>query len=101
MPSSKGYQRDYAQEYATQKARGENGTGHNSDSAVRHRARRVALANHLITPGQEVDHKKPLSRGGGNALSNLHGVSPGTNHSFPRNADGSMKGPNPAARKKK
>lgn len=101
MPSSKNYKRDYKQEYATQKSRGESGTGSDSDNAKRHRARREALAAGKITPKQEVDHKVPLSRGGSNKLSNLHGVSPHTNHSFKRNPDGSMKGPNPAAKKRK
>lgn len=101
MPSSKNYKRDLKQEYATQKARGESGTGHNSDNAKRHRAHTKAVNAHLLKPGQEVDHKVPISKGGSNDLSNLHGVAPHENRSFKRNADGSMKGPNPAARKGK
>jgi 5-methylcytosine-specific restriction endonuclease McrA len=91
MPSSKNYQRDYEQEYKTQQARGENGTGHNSRNAKRQRARRVALKLGMVKPGQDVDHKKPLSKGGSNAVSNLRGVAPSKNRSYPRNSDGSMK----------
>lgn len=91
MPSGKNYKRDLKQEYATQKARGESGTGHNSDNAKRHRARREALASGKVTPSQDADHIKPLSKGGSNKPSNVRGVSPHKNRSYPRNADGSMK----------
>ena len=91
MPSSKNYTRNLKQEYATQKARGESGTGHNSDNAKRHRARREAVAAGKVKPGQDADHIKPLSKGGSNKPSNIRGVSPSKNRSFPRNSDGSMK----------
>ncbi len=92
MPSSPNYQRDMQQEYATQKARGENGTGSNSDSAMRHKARRKALKLGMVKKGQDLDHKKPLSKGGGNTPSNWRAESPSKNRSYPRNPDGSMKG---------
>lgn len=41
--------------------------------------------------GTNIDHIKPLSKGGTNAKSNQRVVSEGTNKSFSRNADGSMK----------
>jgi hypothetical protein len=41
--------------------------------------------------GRDVDHKKPLSKGGSNAKSNTRVVSASTNRSFARNSDGSMK----------
>jgi 5-methylcytosine-specific restriction endonuclease McrA len=40
---------------------------------------------------QDIDHKKPLSKGGSNSLANLAVRAPATNRSFPRNPDGSMK----------
>lgn len=92
MPSSKNYKRDLKQEYATQKSRGESGTGHNSDNAKRHRVRREAIATGKIKPSQEVDHIKPLSKGGSNSLSNVRGTTAHKNRSYPRNSDGSMKG---------
>lgn len=94
MPSSPNYKRDYAQEYKTQKARGENGTGHNSSDAIRHRARRLAIKKGMIGPHSkmDIDHIKPLSKGGaGTDLSNLRARSPHANRSYARNPDGSMK----------
>ena len=41
--------------------------------------------------GKDVDHKKALSHGGTNAISNLRVVSASKNRSFARRADGSMK----------
>lgn len=90
MPSSPGYVRDLTQEYKTAKARGEIGTGHDSKNAERHRARRKALKLGLVKPGQDLDHKKPLSKGGSNAVSNFRAESPHANRSFPRRSDGSM-----------
>lgn len=93
MPSSPGYKRDYAQEYKTAKARGEIGTGGDSDNAKRHKLRRQMVKEGKVHTGdgKDVDHKKPLSKGGSNSTSNARVRSPGTNRSFPRNSDGSMK----------
>ena len=41
--------------------------------------------------GKDVDHAKPLSKGGGNGKSNLRAVPASQNRSFSRNADGSLK----------
>jgi len=88
MPSSKNYKRDYRQEYATAKARGEN-----DGNAQRKRARYAAEKAGRVHKGdgKDIDHKRPISRGGTNAASNLRVVSKGKNRSFPRRADGSMK----------
>jgi 5-methylcytosine-specific restriction endonuclease McrA len=91
MPSSEGYVRDYKQEYKTAKKRGEIGTGSNSGNAKRHRLRRKALKLGMVKKGQDLDHKKPLSKGGSNTLANARASSPSDNRSFPRNKDGSMK----------
>lgn len=90
MPSSPGYRRDYKQEYATQKARGEVG-GSDSDNAKRKRIRRAMEKAGKVKKGQDVNHKKPLSKGGSNKMSNAEAVSPSKNRSFRRNKDGSMK----------
>jgi hypothetical protein len=90
MPSSKNYVRDYKQEYATQKARGEVG-GSDSPNSKRKRLRRKALKLGMVKPGQDLDHKKALSKGGANTLKNARASSPSDNRSFPRNPDGSMK----------
>lgn len=91
MPSSDDYVRDYTQEYKTAKKRGEQGVGSDSGGAKRMRARRAMLKKGLVKPGQDVDHKKPLSKGGSNNISNLRATSPHENRSYPRNSDGSMK----------
>jgi hypothetical protein len=91
MPSSPGYKRKYDQEYKTAKERGEIGTGPGSGNAKRHRLRRAALKMGMVKPGQDLDHKKPLSKGGPNTLTNARATSPSDNRSFPRNKDGSMK----------
>lgn len=41
--------------------------------------------------GKDIDHKKPLSKGGTNGKKNLRVVSSKNNRSFPRNKDGSVK----------
>lgn len=91
MPSSPGYKRNYSQEYKTAKKRGEVGTGSNSGSAERHRLRRKMLKLGLVKKGQDVDHKKPLSKGGANTVKNARATTPSANRGFPRNKDGSMK----------
>lgn len=92
MPSAPGYKRDYKQETKTAKARGETG-GSDSDNAKRTKLRRAMIADGKVArhDGKDVDHKKPLSKGGANTKSNARVVSPGSNRSFPRNSDGSMK----------
>jgi len=91
MPSSKGYVRDYKQEHRTAKRRGEQGTGSNSGSAQRHRLRRKMLKLGMVKPGQDVDHKKPLSKGGANTTKNARASSPSKNRSFPRKPSGGIK----------
>jgi 5-methylcytosine-specific restriction endonuclease McrA len=41
--------------------------------------------------GKDIDHKKPLSKGGSNSMSNLILKSPSANRSFQRNSDRSVK----------
>lgn len=91
MPSSKNYVRNYDREYETAKARGENGTGHNSEDAKRKRLRRKMLKLGMVKKSQTVDHIKPLSKGGANTISNARPRSAHANFSYPRNSDGSMK----------
>lgn len=91
MPSSKNYKRNYKQEARTAKRRGEQGTGSNSGSAVRHRARRKLLKAGKVSPGQDVHHRKPVSQGGRNTAGNLQATSPSKNRSFARTATGAIK----------
>ncbi|HDR9868524.1 TPA: HNH endonuclease [Burkholderia cenocepacia] len=89
MPSPKGYVRDYEQEKRTSDARGEK-----PKRAARNRARREMLNLGMVKKGdgKDVDHKKPLSKGGAEtARGNLRVKSAHANRSFPRKPDGSMK----------
>lgn len=100
MPSSPGYKRDLKQEYRTAKARGEVGVGSESPNAKRLRIRRALEKEGKVRKfdGKDVDHKKPLSKGGANTKANVRVVSASTNRSFPRNSDGSMKRNHPKSK---
>ena len=86
------YVRNYAHEDALKIKRGEQGTGHDSGSAVRHRARRKAIKLGMIKPGskEDIDHIKPFSKGGSNDASNLRARSEHDNRSYSRNSAGGM-----------
>ena len=89
MPSSENYKRNYVQEAKTAALRGEVG-GSDSDNAKRKRARRAYISKHGMPKG-DIDHKKPLSKGGSNKMANLKDSPASKNRSFKRNSDGSMK----------
>ena len=93
MPSSPNYKRDYAQEYRTAEKRGEKGTGHNGEDAIRHRARAKAIRLGMIKPGskKDIDHIIPLVKGGaGTAVKNLRPRSVHANRSFKRTKGAGM-----------
>ena len=80
--------RPYKKEYKQQKARGDKERLRRN---ARERARYWAKKEGRDVKGEDIDHKKPLSKGGTNKKSNLRSVSPSKNRSFSRNADGSVK----------
>lgn len=88
MPSSKNYKRDYKQEAKTARKRGEV-----KDRAKRNKARRQLMKEGKVHKGdgKDVDHKKPLAKGGGTSRSNLRVVSRGKNRSFKRTKKAGMK----------
>ena len=88
MPSSPNYVRDYAQEKKTSDRRGEK-----PKRALRNKARRKLEGLGMVKKGdgKDVDHKKELSAGGGNSLSNLKAVPASKNRSFPRNPNAGRK----------
>jgi hypothetical protein len=63
------------------------------DRAKRNGARRMLESEGKVSKGdgKDVDHKKPLSKGGGNSKSNLRVTSKTSNRSFPRKKNGAMK----------
>jgi 5-methylcytosine-specific restriction endonuclease McrA len=80
--------RDYQAERRTLLARGED-----KDHAARLRLRRAAEKAGMVKKGdgKDLDHARPLSKGGANTLKNARVTTPSKNRSFPRNKDGSMK----------
>ena len=81
--------RDYKQEYANY-----DGTeAVKKKRAQRNKARRMLEATGAVKKGdgKDVDHKKPLSKGGTTVMSNLKAKPAAANRSFKRNSDGSMK----------
>jgi hypothetical protein len=85
--------RDYKKEYQQQKKRGKKEL---ENRAARERVRYEAEnpgKDGKVTriKGKDIDHKRPLSKGGSNKPSNLRQVSPSKNRSFKRNSDGSVK----------
>jgi 5-methylcytosine-specific restriction endonuclease McrA len=65
--------------------------------------RREANAKGITSKGdgKDLDHIKPLSKGGANTLSNARSVTKSANRSFSRNADGSLKSQTSKAERKK
>jgi hypothetical protein len=89
MPSSPDYKRDYKQEAKTNKARNQY-----KDTLARNRNRKQAIKEGKVKPhdGKDVGHKKPLSKGGSNAKSNLKVQKSSANRSFDRTSSGAIKG---------
>ena len=80
--------RDYAAEYKKYQGTPEQLKA----QSERHKARRAYEKAHGVLPDNvDVDHVKPMSKGGTNALGNLRAASKSANRSFARNADNSLK----------
>ena len=83
------YKRDYKAEYenydGTEKVK--------KKRAQRNKARRMLEREGVVHKGdgKDVDHKKPLSKGGTTTRSNLRVKDASANRSYKRNKDGSMK----------
>ena len=96
--------RPYKHEYEKEKEREKPGTVHRKARNARERARYEAKnpgKDGKITDvkGEDINHKKPLTKGGTNAPSNLESVSPSKNRSFSRNSDHSVKVNKPKKKK--
>lgn len=89
MPSSPSYQRKYKQEYSVSQA----SEKEKKNRAKRNAARRRAESEGKVCKGddKDIDHKKPLSKGGSNGKSNCRVTTTAANRSFKRKSDGSMK----------
>ena len=81
--------RNYKQEYANY-----DGTeAVKKKRAQRNKARRMLEREGVVHKGdgKDVDHNKPLSKGGATVINNLRVRPAAANRSFKRNSDGSMK----------
>lgn len=89
MPSSKSYVRDYKTEYKVSQSPDKE----KKNRARRNAARRRAEAEGKVSKGdgKDIDHKRPLSKGGSNSKSNCRVTTTAANRSFKRKSDGSMK----------
>jgi len=89
MPSSPNYKRDYKTEYKVSQSPDKE----KKNRAKRNTARRRAEAAGTVSKGddKDVDHKRPLSKGGSNSKSNCRVTTTAANRSFKRKSDGSMK----------
>jgi hypothetical protein len=89
MPFMTNGKRDYKKQY--EKYDGKDSV--KKDRAKRNGARRKMEDEGRVSKGdgKDVDHKKPLSKGGGNGKSNLRVTSKSSNRSFARKKNGAMK----------
>lgn len=87
MPSSPNYKRNYKQEYATET------TQRRQQRAERTKMERVAAKVGISKTGDnlDLDHIRPLSKGGPNTLANIRAVDPASNRSILRSSNGAMK----------
>ena len=81
--------RDYKKEYQQDLKTGKSGPG--SDQHGRQRARRMYDKAGIDCTGKDIDHIKPLSKGGTNSSNNLRLRSPSNNRSFDRNSNRSVR----------
>lgn len=89
MPYMKNGRRNYKLEYELYHSRPEQ----RKNRSERTTARNQAIKEGRVSrgDGKDIDHVKPLSKGGSTARSNTRVVSQSNNRSFARNKDGSLK----------
>ena len=89
MPSSPNYKRNYKEEYKKYQGSDEQ----KKKRAMRNNARRRMEDEGRVRKGdgKDVEHKKPLAKGGGNGRSNLTVKSKSDNRSFARTKSARMK----------
>ena len=89
MPSSPNYVRNYRKEYDNYQGKKEQ----KENRAKRNSARKEMEKEHgkQALRGKDVDHKKPLAKGGGNGKGNLRVKSVSSNRSFARTKKAGIK----------
>lgn len=98
MPYMKNGKRDYKTEVRKYTSRPAVVKKREEQNAARRIMENAGLAHK--GDGKDVDHKRALSKGGGNSRSNLRVVPASQNRSFSRNRNGSMKRNDGSTRKK-
>lgn len=88
MPYMTNGKRDYAREYREYHA----SEREKNKRVLRNAARRAFMRQGLVHKGdgKDIDHKKPLSKGGSNARSNLRVRSASANRSYRRTRSGAV-----------
>ena len=89
MPYMKNGKRDYKRENEKYNSRPEQRAARSERTVARNQANASGLTSK--GDGKDLDHVKPLSKGGSSSKSNLRAVSASSNRSFSRNKDGSLK----------
>lgn len=99
MPYMTNGKRDYKKEYEKYHSRPEQIKNRTERTTARRRANAAGITKK--GDGKDLDHKRPISKGGSSDPSNLRVVAKSTNRSFSRNADGSLKSQTSKREKKK
>jgi 5-methylcytosine-specific restriction endonuclease McrA len=81
--------RDYKKEYEKYHSRPEQRARRSERTTLRREANAKGITHK--GDGKDLDHIRPLSKGGANSLSNARVESKHANRSFSRNSDGSLK----------
>jgi len=89
MPFMKSGKRDYKRENLLYNSKPEQRKARSERTVLRNKANATGLMSK--GDGKDLDHIKPLSRGGANTLSNARVATKAANRSFSRNSDGSLK----------
>ena len=89
MPYMKNGKRDYKRENELYNSRPEQIKARSERTTARRQANAAGITHK--GDGKDIDHIKPLSKGGTNTKGNMRVVSEAKNRSFSRNSDGSLK----------
>lgn len=81
--------RDYKKEYAKYHSQPEQIKNRSERTTLRRQANAAGVTHK--GDGKDLDHIKPLSKGGSNTMANARVVPKSVNRSFSRNANGSLK----------
>ena len=99
MPYMTNGKRDYRKEYAKYAGKPDAIKARSERTVLRRKANETGVTHK--GDGKDLDHIKPLSKGGANSLSNTRVTTKSANRSFARNADGSLKSQTSKAERKK